>query len=134
MSVLSGGNRGLLAVNLRLLLHVLDGGDYFAPGDAVAFLYVQVCDAAHGGGAQIYVGLGLDLAGSAYHGRQILPDNRGGEHLGVARLLFVHHCRNKATRNKDPKNDKNDFLHEYDACSDCLFSVYAKTPIPVPAG
>ncbi len=86
---LGGGDGGLLAGDIGFLLHVLDGGDRLALLHHVALFHVEVGDAAHGGGAEVDVGLGLDLAGAADHRGQILPHDLGGQNLGVAGLLLV---------------------------------------------
>ena len=53
-------------------LHVFHRGEDGAGLYVVAFLDVQVRDAAEGGGADVDVGLGLDLAGAADGGDQVL--------------------------------------------------------------
>ena len=68
-----------------------------APLYVVAFLHVEVSDAAKRRGADIDIGLGLDLAGSADDRGQILRDNLGGQNLGVARLLLTDEDGNKTT-------------------------------------
>ena len=55
----------------------------------LTLLDVEVGDAAHGGGAQVDVVLGLDLAGAADHRGKILLDDLGGQNLGIAGLLPV---------------------------------------------
>ncbi len=75
------------------LLHVLDGGDHLAPLNPVAFFHVEVGDAAHRGGADVDVGLWLDLAGAADDGGEVLAYDFGGQNLGVARLLLVRQRR-----------------------------------------
>jgi len=49
-----GGRNGrCLAFDAGFLLDVLNGGDGLTPGDLLAFLDVEVGDAAHGGGAKV---------------------------------------------------------------------------------
>ena len=52
----------------------------------VAFFDVEVRDAAEGGGADVDVGLGLDLAGAADDGDEILAHDLAGGDLGDAGL------------------------------------------------
>ena len=72
-----GVDGGLLAVDVGFLLDVLDGGDDLAFLHVVAFFHVEVGDPAHGGGANVDVGLGLDLAGAADDGDQVLAHDLG---------------------------------------------------------
>ena len=72
MSVLAAAIAACWPLTVGFLLHVLDGGHGLALLDLVAFLYIEVGDAAHGGGAHVHIGLGLDLAGAADHRGQIL--------------------------------------------------------------
>ena len=55
----------LLGLHAGCGLHVFDGGDDLALLDVVAFFHVEVGDAAEGGGADVDIGLGLDLPGAA---------------------------------------------------------------------
>ncbi len=84
-----GGDGGLLRGDGGGGLHAFDGGEDRAVLHVVAFLDVQVGDAAEGGGADVDVGLGLDLAGAADDGDEVLPaDDRGGhlDDVGLAVL------------------------------------------------
>ena len=64
----------------------------------VAFLDVEVGDAAEGGGADVDVGLGLDLAGAADDGDEILADDLAGGDLGDAGLAVKRWCRRRRLR------------------------------------
>ena len=68
-------------------------------------------DAAEGGGADVDVGLWLDLAGAADDGREILLVDLGSEHLGVARLLLVDEDCNQDDGNNDCSGDQEDLFH-----------------------
>ena len=82
----------------------------------IAFLYIEVGDAAKGGCAQIDVGLGLDLAGAADDGGQLLARDFGGQGLGVAGLLAIDEQRHNRDDHHDGENNQKNFLHEC-ACS-----------------
>ena len=69
---LGGGDGGLLAGDIGRLLDIFDRGDRLALLDRVALLHVEVGDPAHGSGADVDVGLGLDLAGAADDRGQVL--------------------------------------------------------------
>ncbi len=99
------GNGCCLALDAGFLLDVLDGSDDFTLLDLLAFLDVEVGDAAHGRGAEIDVVLGFDLAGAADDGGQILLDDLGGQHLGITRLLPDDEASHKAC---DDQYDKDD--------------------------
>ena len=77
-----GGDGGLLGVDRGLGLHALHAGEDVALLHVVAFFDVEVGDAAEGGGADVDVGLGLDLAGAADGGDEILADGFAGGDLG----------------------------------------------------
>ena len=81
---LRGGDVRLLGIDRGLRLDALDSGEDGALLHMVALFHIKVSDAPHGCGAQIDVGLGLDLPGPAHDRRQILPDNLRCQHLGVA--------------------------------------------------
>ena len=68
-------------------------------------------DAAHGGGAQIDVGLGLDLAGTADDRGQILPYDLGGQNLGVAGLLPINEEGDEPGSHDNGKNNQENLLH-----------------------
>ena len=74
---------------------VLNGGDHLTLLDVVTLLDVEVGDAAHGSGAEVDVGLGLDLAGAADDRGEVLAMNLGGEDLGITRLLLYDEDGNK---------------------------------------
>ena len=69
---LRGGDGGLLGVDGSLGLDALHAGEDVAFLNVVPLLDVEVSDAAEGGGADVDVGLGLDLAGAADGGDEIL--------------------------------------------------------------
>ena len=126
MSVLAAAMAACCPATDRFLLDVLDRGDDLALLDVVAFLDGKAGDAAHGGGAQVHVGLGLDLAGSAHHRGQILAHDRGSQHLGVARLLLDDHEGNEPTGNQTTARIIKRIFFMSDACSEpSLNPVYA---------
>ena len=133
---LGGGDGGLLAGNTGLLLHVLDGGHGLALLDHVPFLHIEVGDAAHGGGAHVYIGLGLDLAGAADDRGQILALDLGGQNLGVAGLLPPDKDAHQHDNNHDAENHQEYLLdlHMLRVLQVFLFLVYAKGANPVPEG
>ena len=81
----------------------------------VAFFDVEVGDAAHGGGAEVDIGLGLDLAGAADDRGQVLARDFGGQHLGVAGLLLVDHEGHKRGNDNNSENNQENFLHVAEA-------------------
>ena len=106
-----GGDGGLLGVDRGLLLHVLDGGQSLALLHEVAFLDIEVRNAAEGRGPHIHVGLGFDLAGAADHGGQILARHGRGVHLGVSRLLLDDHKGYKPGGHQHSERNEEDFFH-----------------------
>ena len=106
-----GGDGGLLAFNVRLLLHVLDGGDRLALLHRVSLFDIEVGDAAHSGSSQVDVGLGLDLAGAADDRGQVLLDQLGGQNFGVTRLLLVNEQGHKSGGHHYGENDQEYFFH-----------------------
>ncbi len=90
---LGGGDGGLLRRDGGGGLHALDGGEDGAGLDVVAFLDVEVGDAAEGGGADVDVGLGLDLAGAVDDGDEVLAHNLAGGDLGDASPGCGECCR-----------------------------------------
>ena len=81
-----GPNAGLLGVHAGLGLHTLHRGQHLPLLHVVAFLDVQVGDAAEGGGSDVDVSLGFDLPRPADDGDQVLPNNLGSKYLGIAGL------------------------------------------------
>ena len=72
MSVLAAAMAACWPVDAGLLLDVLDGSHDLAFFHLLTLLDVEVGDAAHGGGAEVDVELGLDLAGAADNGGEVL--------------------------------------------------------------
>ena len=68
-------------------------------------------DAAHGGGAEVDVVLGLDLAGAADDRGQVLLYDLGGQNLGVASLLPVDEQGHKPGGHHYGENDQEDLFH-----------------------
>ncbi len=68
MSVFAAAMVACCAATLASLLDILDGGEDFALLHVVAFIDIEVGDAAHGVGADVDVGFGRDLAGGADDG------------------------------------------------------------------
>ena len=64
----------------------------------VAFFDVEVGDAAEGGGADVDVGLGLDLAGAADDGDEVLTGDLAGGDLGDVGLAVVDGARRRCRR------------------------------------
>ena len=77
----------------------------------VALFHVEVGDAAHRGGADVHIGLGLDLAGAADDRGQILLHELCGQHLGVAGLLLEDHEGHKPGSHNNGKNNQKNFFH-----------------------
>ena len=69
------------------------------------FFDVEVGDAAEGGGADVDVGLRLDLAGAADGGDQVLANSLAGDHFGVSGLGADD---GEGNNGGDGKNDDND--------------------------
>ena len=78
--------------------------------DVVAFLDVEVGDAAEGGGADVDVGLGLDLAGAADGGDQVLADDFAGGDLGDAGLAVQDGAGGDACQDQDDDDDDDDLF------------------------
>ncbi len=97
MSVLAEAMAASWASTLASRLHVLNGGQDLALGHVIALFDVEVGDAAKGGGADIDVGLGLDLAGAADDGGEILAHDFGRQYLGVTGLLMIDEPDEKPT-------------------------------------
>ena len=108
---LGGGDGRFLAGDIGLLLHILDGGHRLALLHHVTLFHIEVGDAAHRGGADIHIGLRLDLAGAADHRGQILAHDLGGQNLGVAGLLPPDEDGNQHDNNHDGKNNQKYLLH-----------------------
>jgi hypothetical protein len=70
-----------------------------------------VGDAAKGIGAQVHVGLGLDLAGAAYDRGQILARDLGGQDLGVGRLLPPDKDGHEYDNGHDGEGDQKYLFH-----------------------
>ena len=84
---LVGGDSGLLGGDGAGGGLAFDGGYELAGLYVVAFLDVEVRDTSESGGADVDVGFGLNLAGAADGGDEILAGGVGGddgEHAGAA--------------------------------------------------
>jgi len=127
-----GGDGGLLPGDIGFLLHVFDAGHDLALLDHVAFLDVQVGDAAHGRGAQVDIGLGLDFAGAADDRSQILARDLGSQNLGVSGLLLIDHEGHKSGGHHYGKCYQEDLFHVRCMLQVSPNSVYAITGRPVP--
>ena len=77
---------GMLAGDVGFLLHVLDGSDDLPLLHVVAFVDIEVSDAAHGIGADIDIGFGADLAGGADDGNEVFAGDGSDEDLGIPGL------------------------------------------------
>ena len=77
-------------------MHTFNRGHNLALFHQVTLLHVEVGDAAEGCGANVHIGLGLDLTGAADDRSQILPHDLGGQNLGVAGLLLDDHEGHKS--------------------------------------
>ena len=131
---LGRGDGSLLAGDIRFLLHMLDGGHRLALGYLVSLLHIEMGDAAHGGGAKVNVGLGLDLAGAADNRGQILAHDLGGQNLGIARLLLVDHEGHKSGSHYYSANNQENLFHVRFVLQTSPDSVYAIGPGKVPRG
>ena len=85
-------------------------------------------DAAHGGGAEVDIVLGLDLAGAADDRGQVLPDDLGGQDLGVTGLLPPNEQSHKSGGHHYGENNQEDLFHVRCVLQVSTLSVYA---IPV---
>ena len=103
MSVLGGGDGGLLGGDGGLGLDAFDRGEGGAGFDVVALFDVEVGDAAEGGGADVDVGLGLDLAGAVDDGDQVLADDLAGGDLGDAGLAVENAADDDACQDQDDR-------------------------------
>ena len=72
-------------------LLAFDGGEQLALLHVVTLFDVEVGDAAEGGGADIDIGLGLDLPGAADGGDEVSVDGLGGGDRGNVRTA-VNDC------------------------------------------
>jgi hypothetical protein len=82
-------------------LNVLDGGENGADFDVITFLDVEVGDTSKGGGAYVDVGLGLDLAGAADDGDQVLPGGLADDDFGDIGLAAVYASGNDPNQDED---------------------------------
>jgi hypothetical protein len=104
------GDGGLLGVDGGLGLDALDAGQDVSLMDAVSLLDIEVGDATEGGGADNDVGLGLDLAGSADGGDEVLADDLAGGDLDNAGLAVQYGAGGDAGNGKDDDDDNDDLL------------------------
>ena len=72
MSVLAAAMAASWPATFASCWHVLNGGDQLALLYVIALLHIEVGDAAHRGGAEVDIGLWLDLAGAADDRGQVL--------------------------------------------------------------
>jgi hypothetical protein len=84
-----------------------------------------VGDAAHGGGAQIHIGLRLDLAGAADDCGQVLLYDFGGQNLGVAGLLMVDEQKHESGGNQYGESNQEYLFHVRFVLQTSPDSVYA---------
>ena len=77
----------------------------------VALFHIEVGDSAHCSGAQVRIGLWLDLTGSADNRGQILSVDFCGQYLGVTGLLLVDHKGYKPGNYYDGENNQEYLLH-----------------------
>ena len=68
-------------------------------------------DPAHGVGAQVCIGCGLDLAGTADDRGQLLARDLGGKNLGVAGLLPVNEEGYKSSDGYDGEDNQKYLFH-----------------------
>ena len=109
-SVCEDWDGGLLGGDGGLGLDALDVGEDSALLDAVTFLDVEVGDAAEGLGADVDVGLGLDLAGAADDGDEVLLDDLAGGHFGDIGLPVQDRADDDASEDQYGDDDKDDLL------------------------
>jgi hypothetical protein len=100
---------------------------------SVSLFYIEVGDAAHGGGAQIRVGLGLDLAGAADHRGQLLAHDLGGKNLGVAGLLPVNEEGYKSSDGHCGENNQKYLFHAGTCSGNAQFQCTQSAPVQFPA-
>jgi hypothetical protein len=77
-----GGDGGLLGGDGGLGLNAFNRGKCGAGLDVIALLYIQVGDATEGGGSDVDVGLGFDLARAVDDRGEVLTDSFAGCYLG----------------------------------------------------
>ena len=70
-------------------------------------------DASEGGGADVDVGLWLDLAGAVDDGDQILMSGFGGGDLGNVGLSVKDGANHDACEDQDCNYDQDDFLYAH---------------------
>ncbi len=107
---LGGVDAGLLGRDGGRGLDVFNGGKGGAGLDVVAFFDVEVRDAAEGGGADVDVGHGLDLASAVDDGDQVLADDFAGGDLGDAGLSVEDAGDDYACQDKDDRDDDNNLF------------------------
>ena len=76
----------------------------------VALFDVEVGDAAEGGGADVDVGLRLDLAGAVDDGDQVLADDLAGGDLGDVGLAVENAGDDDACKNQDDRDDHDNLF------------------------
>src|SRR5579859_7361313 len=133
---LGGGNHGLLRGHVSGRLHVLDAGQNLTFLNVIAFLHIEMDNAAKGGCTHVDVGLRLDLPGAADHGGEVLPDHFAGEHCGVSGLRPDNHEGHKASHYDKRKDDEKDFFHNLSAVRKSPLTVYAMISrwVPIKCG
>ena len=107
---LGGGDGRLLGVDGGLRLDAFHACHDVALMDVVALLDIEVGDAAEGGGADVDVGLGLDLAGAADRGDEVLAHDLAGGDFDDAGLAVQDGAGDDARHSKDDDDDCDDLL------------------------
>ena len=81
--------------------------------DVVSLLDIEVGDAAEGGCADVDVVLGLDLAGAADGGDEVLAHRLAGGDLGDAGLAVQDGAGGDARKGKDDDDDDDNLLRAH---------------------
>ena len=103
-----GGDGGLLGVDGSLGLDALHAGDDVAFLNVVPLFDIEVGDATEGGGADVDVGLRLDLPGAADGGDEILAHHLAGGDLDDAGLAIEDGAGGNACEGEDNDDEDDD--------------------------
>jgi hypothetical protein len=108
-----GGDAGLLGGDGGLGLDALDRGQGGAGFDVVALLDIEVGDTPEGGGADVDVGLGFDLAGAVDDRGEVLTGGPAGRYLGDVGLLVKDGACDDASQNQSDNENQNNLFRAH---------------------
>ena len=117
-----GGDGGVLRLDGGGGLFAFDRGDELAGLYAITFFDIEVGDAPEGGGSDVNIGFGLDLAGAIDDGDEILADGVAGGHLSDGALVVQDAADDDSCKDQDGNRDQDNFFEAHRAFSAFLRS------------